>query len=177
MDGKIVLLGDDSMSINQSSLFISKLKRSNYTPFGTEFKKIIPTQLSNYGTNFGVEIPVVGNVLYRGFLEVDLPILAFYDSIITDIRYVQYKSSQLSNITAQIQNWQLLYNTMKSFSNIMLEVYVDVKKILLLQNITLSFLQSRVLNIINKYGEDLYKYRLLIDTNILNNIEISLKNK
>lgn len=173
MDGKIVLLGDDSMSINQSSLFISKLKRSNYTPFGTEFKKIIPTQLSNYGTNFGIEIPVVGNILYRGFLEVDLPILSFYDSIITDIRYTEYKASNLSNITAEIEKWQSLYNTMKSFSNIMLEVYVDVSKILLLQNITLSFLQSRVLNIINKYGEDLYKYRLSIDTNILNNIDIA----
>jgi hypothetical protein len=52
-------------------------------------------------------------------------------------------------------------------------VYVEVQKILLLQNITLSFLQSRVLNIINNYGNTLYKYRLLIDPNILNSIDIA----
>ena len=40
---------------------------------------------------------------------------------------------------------------MKSFSNIMFEVYVEAKNILQLQNITLSFLQSRILTIINKY--------------------------
>ncbi len=173
MNSKIVVLGDENMPINEASLFISKMKRQNYTPFGMEFKKILSTQLFNYGSNFGIDIPVVGNILYRSFFEIELPVLAFYDSLITDSKYIQYKNNTLSNINNQISSWESLYSTMKNFSNIMIEVYVEVNKILKLQNITLSFLQSRVLNIINKYDTNLYKYRLLIDPNILNSVDIA----
>ena len=153
--------------------FVNKMKRKNHTPFGMEFKRIWSTYLYDYGMNFSVEIPVVGNILYRSFFEIELPVLNFNDSIITDTDYINYKEGQLSNITTQITTWTDSYNTMKSFSNIMFEVYIEAKKILKLQNITLSFLQSRVLNIINKYSSDLYKYRLLIDPNILNSVDIA----
>ena len=165
-------INDTNDTIDQSN-FINKFKRKNYTPFGMEFKKIWSTYLYDYGMNFSVEIPIVGNILYRSFFEIELPILNFNDSIITDIEYTNYKESQLSNITNQITSWTDSYNTMKAFSNIMIEVYIEAKKILKLQNITLSFLQSRVLNIINKYSSDLYKYRLLIDPNILNSVDIA----
>jgi hypothetical protein len=163
MDGDILVL-EDSKPIEQSSLFISRMIKENYTPFGTEFKKILSTQLFNYGTNFGIDIPIVGNILHRAFFETELPILNFTDSLITDSRYIQYKTNTLSNITLEINKWTDNYNNMKNFSEIMIEVYVEVNKILILQNITLSFLQSRVLNILNKYGENLYKYRLLMSS-------------
>ena len=160
-------------STNNSSNFITKMKRKNYTPFGMEFKKISSTFLYNYGMNFSLEIPVVGNILYRSFFEIELPILNYNDSIITNTAYVQYKTNNLSNINTEITNWTNYYTTMKGFSNIMFEVYVEAKNILQLQNITLSFLQSRILTIINKYSTDLYKYRLLIDANILNSVDIA----
>jgi hypothetical protein len=161
--------------INQidSNDFLSRIKRKNYTPFGMEFKKISSTFLYNYGMNFSLEIPIVGNILHRAFFEIELPVLSFNDSIITDTTYTQYKSNNLSNITTEIDKWTDNYTTMKNFSNIMFEVYIESKKILKLQNITLSFLQSRVLNIINKYSSDLYTYRLLIDANILNSVDIA----
>ena len=159
--------------INNIDEIVEKLKNKNYTPYGMEFKKISSTFLYNYGTNFSLEIPIVGNILYRSLFEIELPILNFSDNIITDETYVQFKTNNLSNISTEINKWTDSYTTIKSFSNIMFEVYVEVKKILKLQNITLSFLQSRVLNIINKYSTDLYTYRLLIDANILNNIDIA----
>lgn len=165
----------ESVPVNtiESNDFMYKNNRKNYTPFGMEFKKISSTFLYNYGMNFSIEIPIVGNLLYRSFFEIELPVLNFDDSIITDITYTQFKTNNLSNITTEINKWTDNYNTMKSFSNIMFEVYVESKKILKLQNITLSFLQSRILNIINKYTEDLYTYILLIDANILNSINIA----
>ncbi len=164
---------DDIEETINSSHFINKYKRKNYTPFGMEFKKITSTFLYNYGMNFSIEIPVVGNILYRSFFEIELPVLNFTDSIITDIVYTEYKAGQLSDLSNEISKWTDYYSTMNSFSNIMIEVYVEAKKILKLQNITLSFLQSRVLNIINKYSSDLYKYRLLIDPNILTSVDIA----
>ncbi len=175
MDGDILILEDSKRIQNEtdgeklaSSLFISRMKKQNYTPFGTEFKKILSTQLFNYGTNFGIDIPIVGNILYRAFLETELPVLNFTDSLITNSKYTQYKINTLNNINTEISKWTENYTNMKNFSEIMIEVYVEVNKILILQNITLSFLQSRVLNILNKYGETIYKYRLLIESNDFN---------
>ena len=74
------------------------MKRKNYTPFGMEFKRIWSTYLYDYGMNFSVEIPVVGNILYRSFFEIELPVLNFSDSIITDIEYTTYKEGQLSKL-------------------------------------------------------------------------------
>ncbi len=164
---------NNTNDISTSSEFINKMKRKNYTPFGMEFKKILATYLYNYGMNFSIEIPVIGNILYRSFFEIELPVLYFTDSLIKNETYITYKSGQLSNITNEITKWTDYYTNMKGFSNIMIEVYIEAKKILKLQNITLSFLQSRVLNIINKYSTDLYKYRLLIDTNILTSVDIA----
>ncbi len=173
MDRDILVFEDSDGKNLESGLFISRMKKQNYTPFGTEFKKILSTQLFNYGTNFGIDIPVVGNILYRAFLETELPILNFTDSLITNSKYTQYKTNTLNNINTEINKWTSNYTNMKNFSEIMIEVYVEVNKILILQNITLSFLQSRVLNILNKYGETLYKYRLLIDSNILSSVDIA----
>jgi len=171
--GNIIILEDKNTPIDRASIFIDNMKRQNYTPFGTEFKKIISSQIFNYGQNFAVEIPVVGNILYRGFFEIELPSLNFYDTIINNPKYIEYKNNRLSNIKQELSKWTNLYNNMKNFSNIMIEVYVEANKILKLQNVTLSFLQSRVLTILNSYGETIYKYRLLIQPNILANVDIA----
>ena len=171
--GNIIILEDKNTPIDRASMFIDNMKRQNYTPFGTEFKKIISSQIFNYGQNFAVEIPVVGNILYRGFFEIELPSLNFYDTIINNPKYTEYKNNRLSNIKQELSKWTNLYNNMKNFSNIMIEVYVEANKILKLQNVTLSFLQSRVLTILNSYGETIYKYRLLIQPSILKNTDIA----
>ena len=171
--GNIIILEDTNTPIDRASMFIDNMKRQNYTPFGTEFKKIISSQIFNYGQNFAVEIPVVGNILYRGFFEIELPSLNFYDTIINNPKYTEYKNNRLSNIKQELTKWTNLYTNMKNFSNIMIEVYVEANKILKLQNVTLSFLQSRVLTILNSYGDTIYKYRLLIQPSILKNTDIA----
>ncbi len=173
-NGRADILEDTKMNITESSLMISNLlSYKKYTPFGMEFKKIPFTQLINYGQRIGINIPIIGNIIYRAFFEIELPVLNFTDSIITNTKYKQYKMNNLANIKNQISYWTDYYNNMKQFSNIMIEVYVDIMNNLKLQNITLSFIQSRVLEIINKYGENIYKYRLLIDSNILNGVDIA----
>jgi len=147
-------------------------ENKKYSPFSLEFKKFISSQVFDYGQNISIEIPVVGNVIYRCFFEIELPVLNFTDSIITDSRYIEYKKNKLANITNEINYWTQQINNMSLYSNIQINGYVEAKKILKLNNITLSFLQSRILNIFNGYQDNLYKYTLLIDSNIIKSIDI-----
>ena len=72
-----------------NSPFTKKLKKTNYSPFSLEFKRIVPTQVFDYNQSFSFDIPVSGNLLYRSFIEIELPILYFTDKIIDDIIYVR----------------------------------------------------------------------------------------
>lgn len=170
--GNIIILEDTNTPIHEASMFIDGIKKTNYAPFGMEFKKIISSQIYNYGQNFAVEIPVVGNILYRGFFEIELPNLNFYDTIINNAKYTEYKTNKLNNIKQELTKWTQQYTNINNFSNVMIEVYVEANKILKLQNVTLNFLQSRVLNIVNNYGELIFKYKLLIPPSILKNTDI-----
>ena len=147
-------------------------QNTKYSPFSLEFKKIISSQVFDYGQNISIEIPIVGNLIYRCFFEIELPTLSFTDSIITDSKYIDYKQNKLSNITTEINYWTQQINNMVLYSDIQLNGYVEAKKILKLNNITLNFLQNRILNIYNGYQDSIYKYKLLIDSNIINSIDI-----
>ena len=147
-------------------------ENKKYSPFSLEFKRILSSQVFDYGQNISIEIPIVGNVIYRCFFEIELPVLNFTDSIITDSTYIEYKKNKLANITNEINYWTTQINNMSLYSDIQINGYVEAKKVLKLNNITLSFLQSRILNIYNSYQDNLYNYTLLIDSNIINSINI-----
>ena len=152
------------------------LTHTTHIPFALEFKKIIPSTSFDYGMNITFDIPIVGNILYRSFLEIELPLLSsnsnLTDNIIKDARFIEYKQNKLSNITQEINYWTNMNINMQQYCNIMINGYVDAKNILKLNNITLSLLQSRILNIFNTYQDSIYKYKLLIDTNIISSIDI-----
>lgn len=164
---------ENNTTIENSSHFNPKKTHQRYSHFALEFKKFQVTQLFNYGQNFSVNIDITGNILYRAFFEIELPVLSFTDSIITNSTWITFKQNKLNNLTEEIDKWNDLYSNLKSFSNIIFEVYVEAKKIIKLQNITLDFLKNRVLNITNTHDENIKTYRLLIDTNILSSLDIA----
>ena len=155
-----------------TSYFTKNLRHVPYSPFGLECKRILVNQVFDYGQSFSVDIPVVSNLLYRCFFEIDVPILNFTDSSITDSRYIAYKNNNIANITEEINYWTTLSDNMKLYSDIQISGYVEVKSILKLSNITISFLHSRILNIYNNSQDNIYKYKLFLDANIITSIDI-----
>jgi len=125
------------------SPFTENLKRENYSPFSLEFKRIVPTQVFEYGQTFSFDIPVVGNMLYRSFLEIELPILYFTDNIIDDSIYVEYKINKLNNIKMEIDYWTNEYTNFMIFASNQISAYSDIIKILKLNNITLDLMKER----------------------------------
>ena len=155
-----------------TSYFTNGLQNKHYSPFSLEFKRTVVSMISDYGQQFNISIPIFGDLLYRSFFEIELPVLNFTDSIITDTNYIQYKNNKLSNINNDINYWATQNSNFELYSNIQISGYVQAKNILVLNNITLTFLQSRTLTIINTQHDNLYKYKLFIDTNIVTSVDI-----
>lgn len=159
-----------------SSYFTKDLTLQKYSPFSLEFKRIPLTTIVDYSQAFSINIPIIGNILYRGFFEIQLPVLNFTDTNIPQLansaKYMEYRKQKLLNITNEINYWTTQSTNMNLYCNIMINGYVEAKKILILNNVTLTFLQSRMLTIYNSQQDNLYKYKLLIDSNIISSIDI-----
>ena len=113
-----------------------------------------------------------GDLLHRCFFEIEIPILNFTDNLINNNDYKTLKSNKLNNIKNDINYFKEEYNNFYNFSNIQLLVYTEIIKLFELKNITLEYLQSVVNSVINNYSDKLSEYKLLIDENIINYVDI-----
>lgn len=173
MDGKICQLG-----INNEDFYFNNInERKNHTKYAIEVKKInLP--IYEYGRDISIDIPFNGDLLGRMFFEINIPNIEISDSILKSIdennyeTYLEYKNKQLSNINIDINTWQNKYDNLYKYTEIQIEVYLQIKKLLKITNFNLSYLQNKILQLINKY-DNLYNYQLLIDKKILDNINIS----
>ena len=147
-------------------------KHKKYTMYANEFKKLNISKVFEYDQNVSVDLNLNGDLLYRCFLEIDVPILNLTDSIITDNDYKTLKSNKLSNIQNDIDYFTEEYNNFYNYSNIQIIVNNEITKLFDLKNITLDFLQSVVNSATNDYSESLAEYKLLVDANIISHIDI-----
>lgn len=157
-----------------NSPFTKKLKKTNYSPFSLEFKRIVPTQVFDYNQSFSFDIPVSGNLLYRSFIEIELPILYFTDKIIDDIIYVEYKLNKTKKITSEIDYWFNKYTALSTYANEHIKLYADIKRLLKLDNITLDLINTKTqqYNIIDQLDKsDIYIYPINI-VSCLKDVEI-----
>lgn len=170
--GIIKVLPEKEQNQSNVSLFANK-RPPHYSPFSLEFKKITSSQLFDYGQNISFDIPIVGNFLYRTFLEIEIPDLIYSDTdFISNPEYLQYKQTRLTTIENETAQWTSQYTNIKLYCNIQIDVYIEVNKLLQLNNISLDFLKNRILNTFNSRQSDIYQYKLFIDTSIINSINI-----
>ena len=173
---KVIQLSDKKNN-NQNYYFTDSVQRKNHTPFSLEMKKIDMTQVFNYGQNISFDVPLNGDLLYRCFLEINIPNIDWDDTLIQKMNpsgyddYIKYKKNLLANIQVDIDYWNSKYVNLYNYSNIQLLIYIEVKKLLKINNFTIEFLQSRVQTLINKYDK-LYEYQLLVDSTLIDEINI-----
>ena len=154
----------------ESYLFNSNHKK--YTMYSCEFKKINISKIYNYDQSISFDLNLNGDLLHRCFFEIEIPILNFTDNLINNNDYKTLKSNKLNNIKNDINYFKEEYNNFYNFSNIQLLVYTEIIKLFELKNITLEYLQSVVNSVINNYSDKLSEYKLLIDANIINYVDI-----
>jgi hypothetical protein len=173
MADKICQLGVNQKNFYYNSIF----DRKNHTNYAIEVKKInLPSY--EYGKDITIDIPFHGDLLGRMFFEIDIPNIDISDTILKIINesnyktYLDYKNKKLSNINININTWQNKYDNLYNYAQIQIDIYLQIKKLLKITNFNLSYLQNKILELLNKYDK-IYEYQILIEKNILNNINIS----
>jgi hypothetical protein len=163
---------DIYLTINPEITFFKKVFR-RHTNFSVELKEIYAERNVNYGEILSFNIAKQGDALHRCYLEIELPVIQFSDKYITNINYINKKSTDLNNINLLIIKYTLLYNNLKGFCDIETNLYRKLKLYLQTDNISLNTIKDLVtkFNYNYKKTKDLYKNK--IDSKIFNVIDIS----
>ena len=152
------------------SFFKKNYKR--YSNFATEIKKISLDNTARYGDNITITIDRIGDLLHKSYMEVSIPLISMKDNIITNTEYFDKKNNELKNLQTQINTYDTLYNNLKDFASMEIDIYRFATNILLSQNLTTTYIKSIVLNYSNKYNETREQKIIVLDNSIVNSINL-----
>ena len=162
---------DVKLTYNPEITFFKKVYR-RHTIFALEIKEIYTEQQPNYGDKVSFNLNE-GDLIYRCFVQVELPQLFFNDTIIKSTNYLNWKNNYLLKLNNQLNKWLNLYNNLKNYVSIELQLYQQLLTLFLSDNVTLNNIKEQVIrfNNINKAQKN--KYVNLIDIELYNKINMS----
>ncbi len=162
---------DIYLTINPEITFFKKVYR-RHTNFSLELVEFIPEQIPEYNSEISFIINK-GDALHRCYLEVELPNLGFKDSYITNTTYISRKATTLNNLKTQKSIWESLYTNLKGYVDVEIQLYRNLKNLLLLDNVSINSLKDEVtrFNYKNKATKDKYKNK--IDESVYLKIDMS----
>ena len=135
----ISFIGISEKNINKDNI-IFKSDFKKYTINSSEFKKIDLSKVFNYEQDIDININLLGDLLHRCYLTIELPVLNLTDSLINDIKYTTFKNNKLNNLQNKINYWKEEYDNIYNFTNIQIIVYSNIKNLFKLKNITLEYI-------------------------------------
>ncbi len=162
---------DVALTYKPEITFFKKVYR-RHTMFALEFKEIYTEQQANYGDKISFNL-TDGDLIYRCFVQVDLPQLFFSDSIIKSTDYLNWKNNYLLKLNNQLTKWSNLYNNLKNYVSIELQLYQQLLVLFLSDNITLNNIKELVIRFNNANKSQKNKYVNLIDNELYNKINMS----
>jgi hypothetical protein len=144
-----------------------------HTNFSTELCQIYSDQQANYGQEVTFIIENIGDALNRCYLQIELPVLQFSDTVITNQTYINNKNIMLSTYQTQINTWSVQYTNLKNYLDIEIILYRQLKLLVNTDNITISNFKDQTyqFNNTNKNQKNLYKHK--IDQSIFTSIDLS----
>lgn len=151
--------------------FFKKIYR-RHTNFSIQTNEISIDQEVNYGEMFFLNIPKFGDLIYRSFFKVELPVLKLDDSYITNTEYIQIKNNKLKRIEDKKNIWKKEYESLKKFSEIQIIFYQKVQKLLKSVDITYQNINNETLTLKNSYNNILQTVVFQIDEDIIDKIDI-----
>ncbi len=131
------------LNCNPEITFLKK-QYKKYTKFSSELKEIKFNNSQKYNSTLSFNVGNEGDLLYRTFIEVNIPVLNFTDSVINNSTYTTSKTNKLSNIQSRIDLWNSKYVNMKNFSSIEIYYYNELMKISKSSNVTITILKAKI---------------------------------
>jgi hypothetical protein len=163
---------DVALTYNPEITFFKK-KYRRHTNFSIELKEIPAEQQSSYGDKISFNLPTNGDLIYRCFVEVQIPTLNFSDSIIKNNNYILWKNNYISRLLNNVNKWNNLYSNLKNYASIELILYQQLSTLFLSDNLILDNIKETVIRFNNIYKNQINSYVILIDNDLYNKINMS----
>lgn len=118
-----------------------------HTISGIELIENIPDQQPEYDNKISFKLNNISDLISKCYVEIELPALSF----IENSKITSLKENQLENIKKNINKWKILYETLKNFCIIEIQLYQILNSLLQSININLTTLKQNTIKFNTKY--------------------------
>ena len=159
---------DGYLTFNPQITYFKKNYR-RHTIFGIELIETIPDQQPEYDNRISFKLNNISDLISKCYIEIELPSLSF----IEDAKITALKQNELQNITKDITKWKKLYEDLKKYCMIEIQLYQILISLLDSININLSIIKQNTIKFNTKYKKSKDQLINLIFNNIYNDINLS----
>ena len=145
-----------------------------HTTFSLESKEIYFDINPEYGEVTSVIIPNTGDLIYRIYLEVDIPTIDLKISSLNNSEtFLNFRNNFLDEINRKKTRQKLLYDNLKNYADYQIDIYNTIKIVFQSENFTLINLTRNVILTNNKYTEIVNTFYSSVDEEIRNNVDLA----
>ena len=159
---------DGYLTFNPQITYFKKIYR-RHTIFGIELIETIPDQQPEYDNRISFKLNNISDLISKCYVEIELPYLSF----IEDVKITALKQNELQNITKDITKWKTLYENLKKYCMIEIQLYQILISLLDSININLSIIKQNTIKFNTKYKKSKDQLINLIFNDIYNDINLS----
>ena len=159
---------DGYLTFNPQITYFKKNYR-RHTIFGIELIENIPEQQAEYDNKISFKLNNISDLISKCYVEIELPSLSFTESIeITNL-----KKNDIENITKNKNKWYKLYEDLKKYCMIEIQLYQLLISRLDSININLSIIKQSTIKFNTKYKKSKDELINLIFNNVYRDINLS----
>jgi hypothetical protein len=159
---------DGYLTFNPQITYFKKIYR-RHTIFGIELIENIPDQQPEYDNRISFKLNNISDLISKCYVEIELPSLSFIESA----QITTLKENEKNNIEKNITKWKTLYENLKKYCMIEIELYQILISLLDSININLTIIKQNTIKFNTKYKKSKDELINLIFNNIYNDINLS----
>jgi len=159
---------DGYLTFNPQITYFKKIYR-RHTIFSIELIENIPDQQPEYDNRISFKLNNISDLISKCYVEIELPSLSFTENA----KITALKQNELQNITKDITKWKTLYENLKKYCMIEIELYQLLISLLDSININLTIIKQNTIKFNTKYKKSKDELINLIFNNIYNDINLS----
>ena len=159
---------DGYLTFNPQITYFKKVYR-RHTIFSIELIENIPDQQPEYDNRISFKLNNISDLISKCYVEIEIPSLSFIEST----QITALKQNELENIIKNINKWKTLYENLKKFCMIEIQLYQILISLLDSININLTIIKQNTIKFNTKYKKLKDELINLIFDNIYIDINLS----